>query len=71
MSLHNQHPLIHLILSYLNSYSYVQVSDVLVRTRFTETLCPVLSKQQRDPIAVEKEIRHILGEFRVICERVI
>ena len=45
-----------------------QVSDVLVRTRFTETLCPLLSKMQRDPIAVEQEIRDLLGKFPVgVC----
>jgi hypothetical protein len=45
-----------------------QVSDVLVRTRFTETLCPLLSKMQRDPIAVEQEIRDLLGECSVgVC----
>lgn len=41
---------------------------MLVRTRFTETLCPLLSKMQRDPIAVEQEIRDLLGEFFVgVC----
>ena len=40
---------------------------MLVRTRFTETLCPLLSKMQRDPIAVEKQIRKLLGEFAEDC----
>ena len=59
----------HVILYYIilyyhfknNTVLHTKVSDVLVRTRSTQTLCPLLSKMQRDPIAVEREIRKLLG----------
>jgi divalent metal cation (Fe/Co/Zn/Cd) transporter len=45
----------------LESIPYV--SDVLVRTRSKETVCPLLSRTQRDPVSVEKEVRKALTGF--------
>jgi hypothetical protein len=44
------------------------VSDVLVRTRSTETFCPLLSKMQRDPIKAEIEIRSLIHRFEEVKE---
>lgn len=61
-------PLLLPVIELIKCHATHQVSDVLVRTRFTETLCPLLSKMQRDPIAVEQEIRNLLGEIPVgVC----
>ena len=42
----------------LESLPYV--SDVLVRTRSTETVCPLLSRNQRDPASVERDVRAVV-----------
>ena len=39
---------------------YPRISDITVRTRSTETVCPLLSKDQRDPQLVEAQVRTLV-----------
>lgn len=50
----------------LESLPYV--SDVLVHTRSTETVCPLLSRNQRDPVSVENDVRSVLKTYDEVRE---